>query len=127
GAAGEGAPAGPAAGPAAGAAAGAGPPAGAGPAAGAGAVDTCATPLAAARDRLAQRNNALIIALHPAVALREDFPLAAAPSSRTPTKLHHPHRPRPRTRSGRQRVHSARPATPATPAGLGGRGGGVRD
>jgi hypothetical protein len=43
-------------------------------------------------------NNALIIALLPAVALREDFPLAAAPSSRIPTKLHHPHHPGPETR-----------------------------
>jgi hypothetical protein len=42
--------------------------------------------------------NALIIALHPAAALREEFPVAAAPSSRIPTKLHHPHRPGPETR-----------------------------
>jgi hypothetical protein len=42
--------------------------------------------------------NALIIALLPAAALREEFPDAAAPSSRIPTKLHHPHHPGPETR-----------------------------
>jgi hypothetical protein len=42
--------------------------------------------------------NALIIVLYPAAAQREEFPVAAAPSSRIPTKLHHPHHPGPKTR-----------------------------
>src|ERR1700692_1512404 len=64
----------------------------------AGSASACAIPLAAARDRLAPTTNAPIIAVLPEVAVLKDFPFSAAPSSRIPTKRHHPHRPRPGTR-----------------------------
>jgi hypothetical protein len=65
---------------------------------GAGAIGACAMALAAASSKLAQTNQALIITFLPGEALREDFLRAAAPFSRTPTKLYHPHHPCPRTR-----------------------------
>ena len=57
------------------------------------ATGVCAKPVTAPR-RLAQINSALIISLHPAAAAaREDYSRTAAPSSRIPTKQHHPHHP----------------------------------
>src|SRR5664279_1161269 len=64
---------------------------------GAGAAGACATALAAARNRLAHMNNALNIISLPGATVREDFLRAAAPSSRIPTKQHHPHHPCPKT------------------------------
>ncbi len=75
----------------------------------------CAKLVAALNARLAQRAKYLIISSHPAAALREeDHSLAAAPSSKTPTKQHRPHRPNPKTRGN---SHRASPAVwPMTPA-----------
>ncbi|MEO9056321.1 MAG: hypothetical protein ABI356_15655 [Steroidobacteraceae bacterium] len=68
--------------------------------------------------RLAQRAKFLIISLHPAAALREqDHSLAAAPSSKTPTKQHHPRRQSPKTRENFHRaVPAVWPMTLAVPA-----------
>jgi hypothetical protein len=53
-------------------------------------------------------NQFLIISLHPAAAvLEEDHSLAAAPSSKTPTKQYRPHRPIPKTPGNSRRALAA--------------------
>src|ERR1700722_1603572 len=86
----------------------------AGGATGAG-TGTCAKLVATLNARLAQRAKFLIISSHPAAALREeDHSLAAAPSSKTPTKQYRPHRQSPKTRGN---SHQASPAvSPMTQA-----------
>jgi hypothetical protein len=78
---------------------------------------TCATAPPAVQPRIAEINHALIIALRPAVALRVEQSLAAAPSSKIPTKRHLRHHHRPETRSARHRAeHPTDFAARAAPA-----------
>src|ERR1700728_2695540 len=92
---------------------------GAGAAAGgAGGADAgvCAKLVATLNARLAQIAKFRIISSHPAAALRvEDHSLAAAPSSKPPTKQYHPRRPSPETRGNFHRAAAVWPMTRAVP------------
>src|ERR1700722_17336728 len=73
---------------------------------------TCAKLVATLNARLAQRAKFLIISSHPAAALREeDHSLAAAPSSKTPTKHYRPHRQSPKPQEARHQAAAAWPST----------------